>query len=294
MAWSQAVIREIVGIAKRHSIDPAALLAVADVESAGRPIEWDGITPRFLFERHKFYEALRRYAPGLLGKAIEEGLARPDWNRRQQYFDMSGTQANWARKKATLDRARSISRDAADYACSWGLGQVMGYHFAAQGFPSPSAFVTAMQVGGIPAQVQAFVKEILNDHLQGHLNDHAWAAFARGYNGAGYAQNQYDTKMANAHARWDRYLQANPVEPIEEQPQPETPMQAVPQTDDPASMGPAGKSIGFLGSISAMGLAALGWVQDHPYIIAISVSIVVVLLSAYIAHRRRLKREKSK
>ena len=31
---------------------------------------------------------------------------------------------------------------------------------------------------------------------------HSWSAFARAYNGAGYAQNQYDTKIAAAYRHY--------------------------------------------------------------------------------------------
>jgi hypothetical protein len=49
------------------------------------------------------------------------------------------------------------------------------------------------------------------------LNNHQWATFARSYNGAGYAANHYDTKIANAYAQavrdgWNNHkIPSNPV-----------------------------------------------------------------------------------
>ena len=42
---------------------------------------------------------------------------------------------------------------------------------------------------------------IIASRLAKPLRDKNWAAFARGYNGAGYAKNAYDKKIASAYAR---------------------------------------------------------------------------------------------
>jgi hypothetical protein len=34
------------------------------------------------------------------------------------------------------------------------------------------------------------------------LQSHDWAAFAKGYNGPGYAKNAYDVKLAEAYERF--------------------------------------------------------------------------------------------
>jgi hypothetical protein len=34
------------------------------------------------------------------------------------------------------------------------------------------------------------------------LKNKDWKAFARGYNGVGYAKNSYDIKLANAYKKW--------------------------------------------------------------------------------------------
>jgi peptidoglycan hydrolase-like protein with peptidoglycan-binding domain len=45
---------------------------------------------------------------------------------------------------------------------------------------------------------------IIGAGLGKHLRTHNWAGFAHGYNGPRYAENQYDRKLANAHARISR------------------------------------------------------------------------------------------
>ena len=59
-----------------------------------------------------------------------------------------------------------------------------------------------MWTGGAAAHLDAFVNFIKANKLDGTLRAKNWAAFARGYNGPGYAQNAYDKKMAEAYARW--------------------------------------------------------------------------------------------
>ena len=48
----------------------------------------------------------------------------------------------------------------------------------------------------------AMVRFIVSAGLDDELRRHDWKGFARGYNGAGFAKNQYDVKLANAYARW--------------------------------------------------------------------------------------------
>ena len=56
------VLRQTIAVASKYKIEPAALLAVTEVESAGRSRECDNTTPRLLFERHVFYRELQRQA----------------------------------------------------------------------------------------------------------------------------------------------------------------------------------------------------------------------------------------
>jgi peptidoglycan hydrolase-like protein with peptidoglycan-binding domain len=50
-------------------------------------------------------------------------------------------------------------------------------------------------------QLDVMVAFIIGAGLSKHLRSKNWAAFAKGYNGPGYAKNQYDKKLSTAYAR---------------------------------------------------------------------------------------------
>jgi peptidoglycan hydrolase-like protein with peptidoglycan-binding domain len=190
--------RLIAGIAREIGVEPAALMAVAEVESRGRIGEAaDPSTPVFLFEQHKFWRNLPTDA--LRAKAQADGLARPSWNRAVQYQSQRTSEG----RLDTLRRARAINDEAALASCSWGVGQVMGEHARRLGFGSARALFDKMQAGGVTVQVDLMARFIKADpKLITALKRKAWAKFAEGYNGPGYKENAYDTKMAAAYARW--------------------------------------------------------------------------------------------
>lgn len=199
MALSRDVIEATVAAARDNAINPAALLAVVEIESGGRPFEADGKTPRFLFERHKFYSELdTRASDEELKQAVDQGLAHKDWRRATQYAD----QGKSADRIALLGRAAAIHQECAHRACSWGLGQTMGFHAERLGYPSAVAMVDAMVVGGVRVQIDCMIKEIMRNRLEVPLAKRNWAAFARGYNGPRYEENDYDGKLARAYAHW--------------------------------------------------------------------------------------------
>lgn len=91
--------------------------------------------------------------------------------------------------------------------CSWGKFQIMGFNYAVCGFTSVGAFVDAMKES--EENTDAFVEFIISEHLADELRRHDWKGFARTYNGAGYAENKYDTKMAAAYRRADAAQRGN-------------------------------------------------------------------------------------
>ncbi|WP_425375849.1 N-acetylmuramidase domain-containing protein [Rhizobium leguminosarum] len=95
-----------------------------------------------------------------------------------------------------------LNERAALAACSWGAFQILGSNFQAAGYPSVQAFVystcqsEAIQLFGFCN----FVKT--NPGMHKALKAEDWAGFASRYNGPGYKQNSYDTKMANAFKKF--------------------------------------------------------------------------------------------
>ncbi len=205
---------EVVSAAVANGIEPAALLAVVEIESSGNPFEQDGVTPRFLFERHIFHRQLQSRAPDKLGEAVAQGMAHHDWRRATQYKD----QRTSADRMVLLQRARAIDAECANRSCSWGLGQVMGFNAPELGFADATSMVEGIKTGGVMAQIVLMIKIIKRKNILGTLNAHDWAGFALRYNGKGFKANSYDTKLANAYARWVGNVPApsagSPVVPV--------------------------------------------------------------------------------
>lgn len=178
--------------AKELNCEVAAIRAVAEVEAAGAGFLPDG-RPTILYEAHVFHkESGGKHARSLDRKA--KPLSSPSWNK--SLYGMPG-----AHQHNRYEDARALNADAANKACSWGTFQILGQNYKACGYDSSQAFVDAMW-GGADAHLDAFVKFIKANKLDGALRAKNWASFARGYNGPSYSQNQYDKKMAAAYERW--------------------------------------------------------------------------------------------
>ena len=82
----------------------------------------------------------------------------------------------------------------------------MGFNHRLAGFDTVEAYWEAMKVSEA-AHLRAFATFIENRGLVKALkavsnNPEDCIAFARGYNGPGYARNNYHVKIAQAHARY--------------------------------------------------------------------------------------------
>ncbi len=176
-------------------VEPAAVRAVVKVESAGSGFLPGGELPRILFEGHIFH----RLSDGAFDHERPD-LSYPRW-----------TKAHYRGGRGEYDRlleAIKLDPDAALQACSWGLGQVMGFNHELCGFSGIDPFVNAMAESE-GRQLDAMCAFIRTSGLADELRDERWADFAKRYNGPGYKANQYDTKLAAAFARARRDQGAN-------------------------------------------------------------------------------------
>lgn len=179
--------------AKELDVEIAAIRAVAEVEAAGAGFLPDG-RPAILYEAHVFHkETGGKHASAKDRRGV--ALSSPSWN--QKLYGATG-----AAQHNRYEDARALDADAANKACSWGTFQILGQNHKVCGFNTSQEFVDAMWTGGASAHLDAFVKFIKGNNLDGALRNKQWAAFARGYNGPAYAANAYDKKMASAYARW--------------------------------------------------------------------------------------------
>ena len=181
----------------------ATMATVAQVESIGEGFT-DATRPVVLFERHVFYKQLTQH----LGKATADQMAARYPNlvnpKRGGY---AGGAAEWER----LQLAISLCRVAAIESASWGMFQIMGYHWQALGFASASDWQTAMQRSEVD-HLTALCRFIQQDAaMHKALQGRKWADFARRYNGPAYKDNDYDTKLAKAY---DHFAKVYPVKEV--------------------------------------------------------------------------------
>lgn len=167
--------------------EPAALRAVAEVESAGSGFLPSG-KPKILFEAHYFSKlTAHRYDkshPTISSRSRNRALYK-------------GGEREWMRFEA----AAQLNRGAAIESCSWGGFQIMGSHWHKLNYASAEDFYSNMLSGEI-AHLDAFVRFIKANNLTDELQRKDWTSFARQYNGPLFAANNYDEKMARAYRKY--------------------------------------------------------------------------------------------
>ncbi|PRD42144.1 peptidoglycan-binding protein [Phyllobacterium phragmitis] len=183
----------IAAAAKTLGCEPAALMAVIDVESAGEifAVVKGHQLPVIRWEGHYFYRLVHT---AKRGQAVNAGLA----NAKAGGVKNPKSQAA---RYALLDRAANLDKQAAYSSCSWGIGQVMGAHWDTLGFASVLAMVDRCKAG-FAGQVDVMCRYIDKFGLADELRRHDWAGFARGYNGPAYAKYGYHTKIKTAYERY--------------------------------------------------------------------------------------------
>lgn len=182
--------RDIQRAARDLDVEVAAVKAVREVEARGTGF-W-GERPVILFERHQFWKRL-----------TERGLDPLDFKAGNEDI-LSKTRGGYvggAREYNRLERARRIDENAALESASWGLFQVMGFHWKTLGYPSVKQFVALMQKSE-GEHLDAFVRFNKVNDLARFLKARDWAGFARRYNGSKFRENRYDEKLAAAFERF--------------------------------------------------------------------------------------------
>lgn len=206
-------------VGKMIGVGEDEIHAVLDVEASGGGFDKRG-RPKILFEPHVFYRNLSGQARAI---AVAKGLAYPEW-----------------KKEYPLDsyprflQALEIDEAAAIRACSWGASQILGENYVAAGYDSPQAMVVDF-CEDEDNHLEAMINFIIANRLDDDLRAHRWAAFARGYNGPRYAENNYHTKLEAAFNWWRTkpdtpWVPDMPVEPL---PKPQEPIPDLPAPEHP-------------------------------------------------------------
>lgn len=173
--------------AKLLGVDIATLKAVATVESQGEGFLDNG-EPKILFEGHWF----SRFTGGQYDQS-HPTLSHRRWT--EEHYRGGVEEYERYREAAALDETAAMK------STSWGAFQIMGFNHKDAGYDSVEDFVEAMQESEV-RQLLALAAFINKKELVSYLQNKDWEAFARHYNGPGYARNQYDQKLEEAYRRF--------------------------------------------------------------------------------------------
>lgn len=183
----QLTLSQIDELCLQFGYETRAVRAVINVETPG--YGFSKTTGRILiqFEPHIF----KRYSKISIPNGVEgQG---PEW--------------------LAYEKAAKLYPRYAKLSTSWGLGQIMGFNFAAAGFASVEDMVKSFQESELN-QLRGmlnFIKD--NRRLSKALLTHDWRTFAYYYNGEKYYLNQYDARLAAAYQKLGG--QPLPVAPLE-------------------------------------------------------------------------------
>ncbi|WP_312668976.1 N-acetylmuramidase domain-containing protein [Stutzerimonas nitrititolerans] len=182
--------------ADRLGVPLASVMAVNQVESKGEGFAANG-RPVILFERHVMHARLQ--AHGITERTADNLAAQhPNLVNRKPGGYIGGP----AEHQRLAQAKQQIHEAAALESASWGLFQIMGYHWQRLGYMDAQHFADTMGLSEA-AQLDAFVSFIEADPaLHKALKARNWKQFARIYNGPAYAKNLYDVKLTRAYAEF--------------------------------------------------------------------------------------------
>lgn len=186
---------DLVDAADRLGVELAAVMAVNEVESRGKGFHFGGPrngVPIILFERH------------IMRRQLQHHGINPLPYQRAQPDIVNGSPGGYIggyREHNRRERAGEIHTGASIESASWGLFQIMGFHWKRLGYESAENYAADMAINEAN-QLDAFVRFVEKDKgIHAALRRHDWAGFASRYNGPNYAANDYDTKLAAAYRR---------------------------------------------------------------------------------------------
>ncbi|WP_158857199.1 N-acetylmuramidase family protein [Lunatibacter salilacus] len=181
--------------------------AIVTVESAGKGHLPDG-RAKILFEGHKLWQWLEKEKmdPKLSVKGNEDILYQK-WTKAHY--------KGGAREYERLEKARKLNPKAAVYSASWGLFQILGENLTGfikgRNYKDHEEF-EAKQHESEYFHFLDFLEFIKTKKIRGKAlidfvseqnnGNYDWESFAYGYNGSGYKQNKYDTKMKAAYEKF--------------------------------------------------------------------------------------------
>lgn len=174
--------------AARLNVPLGHIRALMEVESKKRSFDDKG-RPIILFEPHVFW---RRTS----GKYGDTAYSYQKWGKRPYPASFDGRWTQMA-DAAAKDEAAALE------SASWGLFQIMGFHWRVLGYPSVQDFAARIAASE-QEHLEALVRFIEANGLAPALrrckagDPDSCRDFARGYNGESYAAHGYHAKLAAA------------------------------------------------------------------------------------------------
>jgi peptidoglycan hydrolase-like protein with peptidoglycan-binding domain len=166
--------------AQGYNID--LIKAIMAIESNGKAFDDEG-HPFVRFECHLF----NRWSSHKVPCTIRSGRS----------YSTVAAETN----KAALLKAMELDKDAAIRSSSFGVMQVLGDNYKALGYDSPTEFYEAMFISQAE-QEKAFINQVMNyPSLRNEFKKKYpnFSKVARLYNGPGYRQHAYHTKLAQKY-----------------------------------------------------------------------------------------------
>lgn len=179
---------DIARAASRMGVSAKHVEAIRKVESRGMSFDQKG-RPVILFEPHIFYKRTQ-------GRHGRTNYSNPTWNRD---LYPKGFDGRWEQMADAAEKDAQAALESA----SWGLFQVMGFHWAALGYASALDFARRMTASEAE-HLEALIRYIEKNGLVGALaqckagDPDSCRALAKGYNGSAYEANRYHVKIAEA------------------------------------------------------------------------------------------------
>lgn len=179
---------DLVAAASRLGVSVKHIEMVRKVESGGKSFDNKG-RPVILFEPHIFHRRTD-------GKWSPSSFSYSKWGAKPYPGSYNG---RWTQ----ISEAAEHDEDAALESASWGLFQIMGFHWKHLGYDSAQDFAARMATSEAD-HLDAVVRFIEKNDLTAALRKceagkpETCRDFAKSYNGSGYAANNYHSKMSSA------------------------------------------------------------------------------------------------
>lgn len=195
--YTRLTIADYERVAAELGVEVATIRAVSDIEAGkshkgffapGKPV--------INFDRSIFASRLRRAGRNVARARKKHPVAFAKLNIAR-YGNYGEAQL------ARLNEGIAIDNDIAKESTFWGMFQIGGFNWRRCQVESVDEFARLMSESEA-MQLELFARFIKSNGMVDHLKKKNWSAFARAYNGAGYARKGYHRRLAAAYAKYSK------------------------------------------------------------------------------------------